>query len=173
MAEIIIPDQEYWKERFKLLEEASHKATEDVLDGLQIQIERSIKRIDEEIELFIRRYAENDHLSMDEAKKYLSEGEFAQYKMDLDEYIRLGQENAMHFSADVERALERASLEYRTTRLAALQTRIKAEAANIYGLTEEITYQTLGELYPELYCHTAFEIYKGLGVAVSDHFLKP
>lgn len=83
--------------------------------------------------------------------------------MSLDNYIKLGQENAINFSVDVARDLERASLEYRITRLAALEVNLKAEIASIYGLSEEVTYQALGEMYPELYGMTAFEIFQGLG----------
>ena len=131
---------------------------------IEEQYQKVIAEIDEQIDVFIRRYAVNDKLSSAEAYQYLSEGEFAKFKMDLDEYIRLGQENAVHYSADIARDLERASLEYRITRLAALEVNLKAEIASIYGLTEEATYQALGEMYPDLYGRTAFEIFKGLGV---------
>ena len=100
---------------------------------------------------------------MSEATKYLTEAEFKDFKMSLDEYIRLGAENAVNYSSDIARDLERASLEYRITRLAALETELKAEIASIYGLAEDVTYQGLGELYEELYGRTAFEIFKGIG----------
>lgn len=103
-------------------------------------------------------------MTMADATQYLTDAEFKDFKMSLDEYIRLGELNAVKYSADIARDLERASLEYRITRLAALETELKAEVASIYGLAEEVTYQGLGEMYPELYARTAFEIFKGLGV---------
>ena len=139
------------------------KKADEYVAVVEEQFNKAKATIDDKIDRFIRRYSENDKLTMAEATKYLTEGEFKDFKMSLEEYIRLGQENAVKYSADVARDLERASLEYRITRLAALETELEAEIASIYGVAEEVTYQGLGEMYQELYGRTAFEIFKGIG----------
>ena len=139
------------------------KKADEYVAVVEEQFDRARASIENKIDRFIRRYAVNDKITMVEATKYLSEAEFKDFKMSLDEYIRLGQENAVHYSADIARDLERASLEYRITRLAALETELKAEIASIYGIAENVTCEGLGEMYEELYGRTAFEIFKGIG----------
>ena len=154
-----------------MLEEAKKKKADEFISVVEKQFNKAIKRIEDKIDSFIRRYAENDQLSMAQATKYLTDAEFKDFKMSLEEYIRLGQKNAIKYSADIAKDLERASLEYRITRLAALEVELKAEAASIYGYAQDITYQGLGEMYSEMYGRTAFEIFKGLGVMDSSFAL--
>lgn len=87
--------------------------------------------------------------------------ELDRYKMSLAEYIRKGQENAVHYSPDIADELERASIRYRVTRLEALEMELKAQIAPVYGLADELTYKMLAELYRDQYARTAFEIFHG------------
>lgn len=155
---------EYWERRFRMLEEAKQRSADVYVDQIERQYKIAIDAIHEKIRSFIERYAKNDHITKAEADRLLTNPELDKFKMDVNEYIRLGEKNARHYSPDVARELERASIRYRVTRLEALELELKAEIASVYGLADELTYQMAAQLYREQYARTAFEIFKGTGV---------
>ena len=147
-----------------MLEEVKKNSADLYIDQIERQYKIAIDAIDDTIDRFIRRYAKNEKMSYSDAEKLLTSTELDRYKMSLAEYIRKGQENAVHYSPDIAAELERASIRYRVTRLEALEMELKAQIAPVYGLADELTYKMLAELYRDQYARTAFEIFHGTGI---------
>lgn len=154
----------YWQNRFRLLEEAKKKSADIYVDQIKRQYSLAIDIIQEKIQTFVARYAKNEMITVAQAQELLTDIELQRFKMSLEEYIRLGRENAINYSEDIARELERASIRYRVTRLEALELELKAQVASVYGLTDELTYEMLAQLYRDQYSRTAFEIFKGTGI---------
>lgn len=159
---------EYWEERFRLLEEAKQKPIDDFVDNMVLQYGRAIKNIEGKLNAFYRLFADEEKISVAEAKRLLLDTQLKTFRMDVEEYIKLGQANAEHFDKTVAKELERASVKYRVTRLEALNLQIKAEVANLEANVSAGTYEALAKVYREQYARTAFEVFKGAGVMMTD-----
>lgn len=154
---------EYWRERFQLLEEAKHKKVVELMPQIERQYTRAVKAIEEKLEIFYSRYAEAAGITTTEARRFLTVDELKQHKMDVEEYIRLGEQCAEFFDPDIAHELELASLQYRTTRLEAMQLQLKAEAALFYARVEPLMWEAFADIYSSQYSRAAFEIFRGVG----------
>lgn len=70
----------YWRERFAILETVAHKQSDVYLaelEELYHQTELSVRR---EIESWYQRFANNNGISLSEARKQLTSGQLAEFK---------------------------------------------------------------------------------------------
>ena len=115
----------YWKERE---ESKLHEALKDV-ERLDKELKRAYrkasKNIEEKISLLFLRYAKDNKLSYHEANKLLSSSEFIEWRMDLQEYIKL-----IESTKD-----ERLLLELNTL---AMKSRITRLEEMLYQINKEI-----------------------------------
>ena len=108
------------------------------------------------------RLAENNQVSLEEAKKLLDKNELKEFKWTLDEYIQYGQENAI--DQRWLRELENASAKFHISKLNAELLEIRAEYEKAFAKENEVVEDTIKESYTDRYDHMAFEIQKGYGV---------
>lgn len=155
-------NSEYWQKRFKFLEEARHKAGAEVYKEIEDQYKRAQKEIEAEIDKWYRRFAENNQISLREAKRLLSGDELEEFRWDVQEYIRHGEENAI--SGEWAKELENASSRFHVSRLQALKTNIRQSIEALYGQQQSLVSEFLGETYKSDYYHTAFELMKGFEI---------
>lgn len=155
----------YWQNRFKQLEETEHTSSVEEYAKIQEQFDIAQRRIQKEINSWYGRFAKENGVSMEAARKMLDDKEMAELKWDVNEYIKYGQKNAidpkwMH-------QLENASARVHISRLEAVKLLTQAECEKLYGnLTDDITHH-LSHQYEDAYYHTAYEIAKGTGVGVN------
>lgn len=155
----------YWQNRFKQLEETEHASSVEEYAKIQEQFDIAQRRIQKEINSWYGRFAKENGVSMEAARKMLDDKEMAELKWDVNEYIKYGQKNAidpkwMH-------QLENASARVHISRLEAVKLLTQAECEKLYGnLTDDITHH-LSHQYEDAYYHTAYEIAKGTGVGVN------
>lgn len=155
-------NSEYWKKRFVEMEEATHQTSIQKTISIQEQFDKSAKVINEKINAWYQRYAENNNMSMLDAKKSLNAKELKELKWDVEEYIKKGRENA--FSGEWVKELENASARAHISRLEALELQCRQQAEVAFGNLNDEVSKHIKDVYKESYYRTAYEIQKGVGV---------
>lgn len=158
-------NSEYWKNRFVEIEEATHQTSVKKTMGIQEQFDKSQKIIEEKINAWYQRYADNNNMSLLEARKSLNDKELKELKWDVEEYIKKGRENA--FSGEWVKELENASARAHISRLEALELQCRQQAETAFGKLNDEVSKHIKDVYKNSYYRTAFEIQKGVGVGSS------
>lgn len=155
-------NSEYWKNRFVEMEEATHQTSVKKTMDIQEQFDKSQKIIEEKINAWYQRYADNNNMSLLEARKSLNDKELKELKWDVEEYIKKGRENA--FSGEWVKELENASAKAHISRLEALELQCRQQAETAFGNLNDEVSKHIKDVYKDSYYRTAFEIQKGVGV---------
>ena len=154
---------DYWKKRFEILEDKmNNKATPEVLK-VQQKLKQANKEIDIEILKWYQRFADNNQISMKDAKKMLSAKQLAEFKWDVNEYIKYGQDNEM-FNGLWMKELENASARFHISRLEALKIQTQQSIEKAFADYNSIATNLFGDVYKSDYYMTAFEIQKGFNI---------
>lgn len=162
---------EYWQERFKQMEDAQHDTSVQKVQEIQKQFDRSITAINGKINAWYQRLADNNGISMQEAKKLLNAQELKEFQWNVDDYIKYGKENKINGAWEKE--LENASARVHIGRLEALKIEIQQEAEKLYGNCVDEIDQHIRNTYTSDFYHTAYEIQKGVGVGTTINRLDP
>lgn len=155
-------NRDYWKQRFEALNENLLGIGEDYIPDMEKAYETAISNIQKEIEVFYQRFAVNNGISLPEAKKILDSDQRKEFQFTLEEYIRMGKENALDQRWMKE--LEDASSIYRMDRLKALQLQMRQQIELLETNKDKRLKEVLCQVYEEGYYHTIYEMQKGLGV---------
>lgn len=161
----------YWQERFKQMEDAQHDTSVQKVQEIQEQFDRSLATINGKINAWYQRLADNNGISMQEARKLLNARELKEFQWNVDEYIKYGKENKI--SGAWEKELENASARVHIGRLEALKIEIQQEAEKLYGNCIDEIDQHIRNTYTSDFYHTAYEIQKGIGVGTTINRLDP
>lgn len=153
----------YWKKRFEILEDnMNNKATPEVLK-VQQKLKQANKEIDMEILKWYQRFADNNQISMKDAKKMLSAKQLAEFKWDVNEYIKYGQDNEM-FNGLWMKELENASARFHISRLEALKIHTQQSIEKAFADYNSTATNLFGDVYQSDYYMTAFEVQKGFNI---------
>lgn len=158
-------NSEYWKERFQQLENARHESSAEKIIEIQEQIDKAQHAIDEKVNAWYQRFADNNNLSLVDAQKLLNSKELKEFKWDVKDYIKYGKENALNQQWMKE--LENASARVHISRLEQIKLQTQQYAEVAFGSYNDILDNHIKDLYKQEYYHTAFEIQKGIGVGYS------
>lgn len=164
-------DGEYWKERFKQMEEAQNDTSIRKAQEIQEQFDRSLATIDGKINAWYQRLANNNGVSMQEARKMLDKGELKEFKWNVDDYIKYAKENEI--SGAWEKQLENASARVHISRLEALKIETQQELEKLYGNITDSIDKHIANTYANDFYHTAYEVQKGIGVGSRLQRLNP
>ncbi len=156
-------DEAYWKERFGLLEQAQNRQGLQCYAEIERQYRKAQKELEGQIATWYQRFADNNGVSMQEARRMLTARELAELKWDVHEYIRYGEENAIN--GQWVRQLENASARFHISRLEALKLHTQQGLEAMFGNQLDTIDSAMKDIYTRGYYHTAFEIQKGVGVA--------
>lgn len=154
---------EYWKGRFELLEQAQHNIGLEAYYDIEKQYRKAQREIEKQIEMWYGRFAVNNNVTLQEARRMLNAAELAELKWDVREYIKHGEENAL--DGRWVRELENASARYHISRLDSLKLQTQQQLEVLFGNQLDTIDGAMRRAYKEGYYHTAFEIQKGVGVA--------
>lgn len=155
-------NREYWQKRFSAVEEMRNKRGRLTVDQIAPHFDRAQATIDKEIRVWYQRFADNNGISLAEAKKLLRQNELDELKWDIEEYIKRGQENAV--SQKWLKELENASAKFHISRLEALKLRTQNAAENAFAAEQNRLTERLMDTWKEDYYHTAFEVQKGFSL---------
>lgn len=155
-------NNDYWKGRFEQLEDASHKRAETVYASIENSYIQAQKEIERNINNWYVRFANNNQITLGEAKKLLNSNELKELKWDIQEYIKYGHENKLN---DVwMKELENASAKYHISRLEALKLQTQQSLEVLFGNQLDEVDNLTKTTYLEGYYHNCYEIQKGFGI---------
>lgn len=161
----------YWQERFRQMEDAQHDTSVQKAQEIQEQFDRSLAAIDGKINAWYQRLADNNGVSMQEARKMLDAGELKEFRWNVEEYTRYAEENEI--SGAWAKQLENASARVHISRLEALKIETQQEVEKLYGNCTDAIDHHIRDTYTSDFYHTAFEVQKGIGVGTAMNRLDP
>lgn len=156
-------NSEYWSKRLEELEKAQVLNETKYVETLKEEYEKALTNIKKETNNWLTRFSVNNQISLNEAKKWLNENELKEFKWDIEEYIKYGQENGIDLIWKKE--LENASSRVHISRLEALQMQIQEQIEKISYNEQKTTEEFIIDTYKDTYYKTAYELQKGHNVA--------
>lgn len=153
---------DYWRGRFSLLEDAAHVRADQCVDGLEAIYRDAERSVQADLEHWYGRFAANNNVSLFEARKMLTTGQLEEFKWNVDQYIKIGQQ--ANLSPEWLKKLENASARFHISRLEAVQMQIQQQIELLYGNQVDSIDSLLKEIVSNGYTQTAYEIQKGLGL---------
>lgn len=153
---------EYWKNRFLDIESASNTYGRKTFAQIEPAFDSAQRQIEKEINAWYGRYAFNNKITIEEARKQLTSKELEELRWDVKEYIKHGRENAIDQSWMKE--LENASARVHINRLEALKLRTQQAAEVAFGNETDEIDAMARKVYTEDYYHSIFEMQKGFNL---------
>lgn len=155
-------NSEYWKKRFELLEQSQNQLGIQCYVDIEKQYRQAQRQLEGQITAWYQRFADNNGITIQDARKMLTSKELAEFKWDIKDYIRYGQENAV--SGTWMKQLENASARYHISRLECLKIQNQQSLEVLFGNQLDSIDSAMRGIYKSGYYKTAFELQKGVGV---------
>lgn len=152
----------YWQKRFQAIEDMNNKAAKETVMSVTPAFDKAQQQIEKEINSWYGRFAKNNQISLQEAKKLLNTKELKEFRWDVEDYIKHGRQNALDQAWM--KQLENASARFHISRLEALKVRTQNAAEKAFGNELDQIDSMAARIYMDDYYHTAYEIQKGLGI---------
>lgn len=153
---------EYWKQRFQQLEASSNSYGQATYADIEEAFEKAQNEVQKEIDSWYARFADNNGVTLQEAKKLLTSKELKELQWDIDTYIKYGQENAVNQQWMKE--LENASAKFHISRLEALKLRTQQAMEVAFGNELDGVDGMARHLYTDGYYRSIFEMQKGFNI---------
>jgi SPP1 gp7 family putative phage head morphogenesis protein len=157
----------YWANRMRILEDALLDTGYEYVQNLERQYDKAIRDIETDIARWYQRFAKNNEISLNDARKLLNSQELKEFKWTVEEYIKYGKENAVN-GAWIKQ-LENASARVHISRLEAIKLQLQQQAEALAAKQAEAVKGVSEGVYKSSYYHTAFELQKGVGVGWTLH----
>lgn len=155
-------NSDYWKGRFEQLEEASHKKAEAVYASIENSYIQAQKEIESKINNWYVRFANNNQITINEAKRLLNSQELKELKWDIQEYIKYGKENRLN---DIwMKELENASAKFHISRLESLKIQTQQSMEVLFGNQLDEIDKMATNIYSDEYYHSCYELQKGFNI---------
>ena len=149
----------YWRKRAIELAEKQKREDDDLCLRFHREYERILHELDKEISIFYARYAENESVSMADARRLLCDAELEDFRMSLDEF----RDKALAGGFDKE--LEEVYLRSRISRLQALQTQVELRMMELFSSQRDVLRDHLQERYTDTYYRTVYAVSQQADVA--------
>jgi len=155
-------NRDYWHQRFNILENAQNADARKTYADVERMFDEAQRDIESQVSVWYQRFADNNQISMQEARTLLNSRELDEFRWNVDEYIKKGEQNAI--SGQWAKQLENASARYHVSRLEALKFQAQNTLETLYGGYADAVDKELKEQYLNGYYRTMFEVQKGYGV---------
>ena len=153
---------EYWQNRFKQLEKAQHNLSEATIEEVADYYQQAQQELEQQIESWYQRFADNNSISMADARKWLNDAQLEELRWDVKQYIKYGKANSV--SGEWMKQLENASAKVHINRLEALKIETQQSLEKLFGNQLDALDSMIRKAYTSSYSHTAFEIQRGIGI---------
>lgn len=153
---------QYWSKRFTKLEETLNGYGQDTYRQIEPAFNQVQREIQSKIDSWVVRVANNNQVSLTEAKRMLDAKELAEFRWNVKEYIKYGHDNEL--DAGWMKELENASARYHISRLEALKIQTQQAMEKAFGNELDELDSMSRKVYSEGYYHTAYELQKGFKV---------
>ena len=151
---------QYWEDRFEQLEQAQHSIAQLDKAEIEKQYAQTQQVLDGQIALWYQRFADNNKITLAQAKQYVQGNMLDELKWNVHEYIEHGKD----VSGNWKKELENASAKFHITKLEALKIQTQQSLEELFSKVNSTVKQGAGKSYTTGYYHTAFELQKGFGV---------
>lgn len=155
-------NSEYWKLRFEQLEAAQNGQGAAAVAEIERQYKEAQKQIEGQIARWYQRFADNNGISLAEARQYLKGAALKEFKWDVQDYIKYGQDNAL--MGGWMKELENASAKYHISKLEALKIQTQQSLEVMFSKQLGTVTGAMGDVFESGYYHTAYELQKGFNV---------
>lgn len=155
-------NKEYWQGRFEQLEKASHQDAIVTYSNIEKSFYEAQREIENKINSWYTRFANNNEITIQDAKRLLNSQELKEFKWDVQDYIKYGHENEMNEQWMKE--LENASARYHISRLEALKIQTQQSMEVLFGNELDEVDKLTRNSYTNSYFRTMFEMQKGFNV---------
>ena len=88
-----LKSSEYWKGRFDQIEQSANNQSVEYIQSLDKKYQKAAKEIDGKINAWYQRLADNNGVSITEARRLLTDSELKEFKWTVKDYIKAGEEN--------------------------------------------------------------------------------
>lgn len=151
----------YWTKRFEEEEKQRNISNKAYAKEIEKQYKIAENKIKSDIEKWSIRIADNNQISLADAKKLLTKNELKEFKWNLAEYTQKAKSGAW------KKELENASARVHIQRLEALQLQVKNSIETLRNKENEMLEDYLIKNYEDTYYHSLYEISKGLNLKTS------
>lgn len=155
-------NSDYWKLRFEQLEAAQNGQGAAAVAEIERQYKEAQKQIEGHIARWYQRFADNNGISFAEARQYLKGAALKEFKWDVQDYIKYGQDNAL--MGGWMKELENASAKYHISKLEALKIQTQQSLEVMFSKQLGTVTGAMGDLFESGYYHTAYELQKGFNI---------
>lgn len=152
-----------------MLQEAQLNKGQSYYYELENQYKKASATIEKQIAVWYQRFADNNEISLTEAKRLLNSKELKEFKWDVKDYIKYGEENELNQQWMKE--LENASARVHISRLESLKIQAQHQIEVLYGNQVDGIDKLARSIYQDGYYHTAYEIQRGFNVGYDLHAL--
>jgi len=154
--------EEYWRRRFELLEARNARDAAQTLREVEVQFAAAQRRIDDQIRAWHSRFAQNNEISMVEARRLLRGRELAEFRWDVERYIRTARRaggNPVWI-----RQLENASARFHISRLEALKLQTEHTLQTLFRGYHRAASDMVKRRFLGTYYRASLEVQRGVGV---------
>ena len=155
----------YWQERTLQLNEALMNKTDDYFYRLEREYTKAANELTKEINVLYSRLADNNNISMKEARAMLTNKELSEFRWKVEEYIERGKANGV--DGKWTKQLENASLRYRISRLEAMKVHMQNAVENIMGTEVDGVSRLMADIYTDGYYRAGHMLQTGVGLGYS------
>lgn len=155
-------NSEYWKLRFEQLEQAQNGQGAAAFAEIEKQYKEAQKQIEGQIARWYQRFADNNGITLAQARQYLKGAALKEFQWDVQDYIKYGQDNAL--MGGWMKELENASAKYHISKLEALKIQTQQSLEVMFSKQMGTVTGTMGDIFESGYYHTAYELQKGFNI---------
>ncbi|MEG0371604.1 MAG: minor capsid protein [Clostridium sp.] len=157
-------NKDYWKKRSEQIAGKQFDKTDRLIQRLKIEHQEAYYSIQKDIEVFYQRFAENNEITLVDARKLLNSGELNEFRMSLRQFIRLAKDNE---NLKWDKELNNVYFKTRVTRLQALQYQIRDTIENLFSIEFKEMTNLIKDTYEDTYYRNIYEVQKGLGIGIN------
>lgn len=155
-------NSEYWKLRFEQLEQAQNGQGAAAFAEIEKQYKEAQKQIEGQIARWYQRFADNNGITLAQARQYLKGAALKEFQWDVQDYIKYGQDNAL--MGGWMKELENASAKYHISKLEALKIQTQHSLEAMFSKQMGTVTGAMGDIFESGYYHTAYELQKGFNI---------
>lgn len=155
-------NSEYWKLRFEQLEAAQNGQGAATFAEIEKQYKEAQKQIEGQIARWYQRFADNNGITLAQARQYLKGAALKEFQWDVQDYIKYGQDNAL--MGGWMKELENASAKYHISKLEALKIQTQQSLEVMFSKQMGTVTGAMGDIFESGYYHTAYELQKGFNI---------
>ena len=155
-------NSEYWAQRFVQLEKAQHEFANTAVSKIDKMYQNAIDDIERKVLKWYQRLADNNKITLAEAKRFLVGSDLKEFKWDVKDYIAYAEENAL--DGKWAKELENASAKFHISKLEALKIHVRQSLEVLFSAQFGTIDSTLKKVYKSGYYKTAYELQKGFNI---------